>query len=57
MAYQHAFGDVEHIKKLIKIIMDQTKTTFDEALKEINYTQIWAKSVESLAQARKACYP
>ena len=55
MAYQHAFGDVEHIKKLIKVIMDQTKTTFEGVLKEINYTQIWKTAVESLEQTRKAC--
>ncbi len=55
--YQEAVADIEQIKRLIKTIRNQTQSTFEEALKKINYTQIWENAVECLEQTRKACYP
>ena len=52
-AYQDAINNIQHIKNLMETIMEQTKTTFEEALKEINYTQLWKKAVERLEQTRK----
>jgi phage replication O-like protein O len=51
--YHRAIADVKHIKRLVKTIMEQTQTTFEAVLKEINYTQIWKKAVECLEQTRK----
>jgi hypothetical protein len=53
-AYHAAVDEIEHIKKLIKIIRDQGHSTFEEALNEINYTQIWEKANECLEKTREA---
>ena len=54
-AYQEAVADILHMKKLLKIMMDQKNTTFEQVLKEMNYTQVWKKAVECLKQTREAC--
>lgn len=55
IAYQHAFADLEQLKKVIKSVGKEHHCSFEEALKKIDFTAIWEKAIECLEQARKAC--
>jgi hypothetical protein len=52
-AYQDAILDFKQTKRVVKMMMEQKNTTFEEAIKELNYTHIWEKAVELLKQTHE----
>lgn len=53
IAYQQAVADVEQLKKSIKAVITKEQCNFDEALRKMKYTEVWAKAIECLEQTRK----
>ena len=54
IAYQEAISDIQQLQKVIKGEIDEKHSTFEEALKKINFTSIWETAVECLEQTKKA---
>jgi hypothetical protein len=56
-AYQDAILDFKQTKRVVKMMMEQKNATFEQAIKELNYTQIWEKAVKLLKQTHEAYLP
>ncbi|MCK5811145.1 MAG: replication protein, partial [Cocleimonas sp.] len=55
IAYQQAVADIEQLKRSIHTVINKEHCRFDEALRKMKYTELWAKAIECLEQTRKAC--
>ena len=55
IAYQQAVADIEQLKKSIHTVINKEYCSFDEALRKMKYTELWAKAIECLEQTKKAC--
>ncbi|MCK5918733.1 MAG: replication protein [Cocleimonas sp.] len=53
MAYQQAVADIKQLKKSINAVVNQEHCRFDQALKKMKYTELWAKAIECLEQTKK----
>ncbi len=51
---QNAALDLEQLKKTIEFVRQGQHCTFEEALREMDYVNIWDKAIECLAAAKEA---
>ena len=54
IAYSNAVADLQLLKKVIENVSSSKKCTFEEALQEMNYVNIWKKANECLATTKEA---
>jgi hypothetical protein len=53
LAYQNAALDLEQLKKTIEFVRQGKHCTFEEALREMDYVNIWDKAIKSLARSKE----
>ncbi len=54
IAYQNAVLELQQVKKVIEFIREEKKCTFEEALRAINYVDVWKKANDCLNTTKEA---